>query len=51
MKIAFGDLKLDGRTKKHLEDVINTNWVSGGPKVKQLEDNWGKLFDYKYNIQ
>jgi len=50
MKIAFGDLKLDYRTKKHLEDAVNTSWISEGPKVKEFEKNWGKLFDYKYNV-
>ena len=50
MKIAFGDLKLDKRTEKHLEDAVSTNRISGGPKVKILEDTWGNLFNYKYNI-
>lgn len=50
MKISFGDLTLDKRAIKHIDDVVKTNWVSGGPKVKQLEETWGKLFDYKYNI-
>ena len=50
MKIEFGDLKLDERTKSHLEEVVKTSWVSAGPKVKKFEEKWGKLFDYKYNV-
>ncbi len=50
MKIEFGDLKLDKRTESHLEEVVKTNWVSAGPKVKKFEEEWGKLFDYKYNV-
>lgn len=50
MRIRFGDLKLDERAIKHIEDVVKTNWISEGPKVKQLEETWGKLFDYKNSI-
>jgi len=50
MRIRFGDLKVSEESKKHLEDVVRTNFVSGGPKVKQLENDWGKLFGYSYNI-
>ena len=35
MRIEFGDLKLDERTAKHLEDVMGTSWVSEGPKQGQ----------------
>ena len=35
---------------KNLEDVIKTNWVSGGPKVKRFEGEWGNLFTYKHNV-
>lgn len=50
MRIAFGNLKVSEESKKHLEDVVQTSMVSGGPKVKQLENDWGKLFGYPYNI-
>lgn len=50
MKIEFGDLKLDERTKFNLEDCVKTNWVSAGPKVKKFEEEWGKLFNYKHNV-
>jgi len=50
MKISFGDLRVSGESKKHLEEVVNSNIVSGGPKVKQFEDSWGALFNTEYNI-
>lgn len=50
MRIEFGDLKLDQRTAKHFKDVMETSWVSEGPKVKQFEEEWGKLFSYKNNV-
>jgi len=50
MKIEFGDLVLDNRVKKNFVDILKTNWVSEGKKVKQFEEEWGRLFNYKYNI-
>ncbi|MEM4259553.1 MAG: DegT/DnrJ/EryC1/StrS family aminotransferase [Candidatus Pacearchaeota archaeon] len=50
MRIEFGELKIDERAKKNLLHVVKTNWASGGPKVKKFEEEWGRLFGYKYNI-
>jgi dTDP-4-amino-4,6-dideoxygalactose transaminase len=50
MRISFGNLKVSEEAKKHLEEVVQSNFISGGPKVKQLEKTWGDLFGYKYNI-
>jgi dTDP-4-amino-4,6-dideoxygalactose transaminase len=50
MRVEFGDLKLDERVAKHFGEILKTNLVSGGPKVKEFEEKWGKLFDYKYNV-
>lgn len=50
MRIQFGELKIGDIAKKHLQEVIDTNWASGGPKVKLFEEGWGKLFDYKHNV-
>ena len=46
-RIQFGDLRIDDRTRGHLLDIINGNWVSEGPKVKGLEAGWKKLFGYE----
>ena len=50
MRIEFGELRIGETAKKHLFDVINTNWASAGPKVKLFEKSWGELFNYTYNI-
>ncbi|MBU3924236.1 MAG: DegT/DnrJ/EryC1/StrS family aminotransferase, partial [Nanoarchaeota archaeon] len=50
MRIAFGNLVVSEEAKEHIQDCLNTNHISGGVKTKILEDEWGKLFDYKYNI-
>lgn len=50
MRIEFGELRIDESAKRNLMDVVNTNWASGGPKVKKFEGEWGKLFDYKHNV-
>jgi dTDP-4-amino-4,6-dideoxygalactose transaminase len=50
MRVEFGDLIIDGRMRKHLDDVLDSNWVNEGKKVHQFEDEWGKLFGYQHNI-
>ncbi|GAB6648371.1 DegT/DnrJ/EryC1/StrS family aminotransferase [Bacillus cereus] len=49
-KIEFGELRIGFSARKHLEDVCNSNWASSGPKVKQFESEWGKLFGYDHNF-
>lgn len=48
-RIEFGELKIGELARQHLKDVCDSNWASSGPKVKQFEQEWGKLFGYKYN--
>ena len=50
MRLEFGEIRIGEISKRHLNDVINNNWVSEGPKVDLFEKSWGKLFDYDYNI-
>lgn len=50
MKLSFGGLVIGETAQKHLHEAITNNWVSEGPKVKQFEEEWGKLFGYKYNV-
>lgn len=49
-KIEFGELRIGETAKKHLLEVCETNWASGGPKVKQLEKEWSQLFNYKHSV-
>lgn len=50
MKIEFGVLKIGETARRHLEEAVNNNWVTMGPKVKQFEEEWGKLFCYNHSI-
>lgn len=49
-KIEFGELRIGDKARANLNHVCDTNWASGGPKVKQLEDHWSKLFSYKRSV-
>tara|TARA_Y100000758_G_scaffold302720_1_gene271392 strand:- start:1059 stop:2210 length:1152 start_codon:yes stop_codon:yes gene_type:complete len=49
-KIEFGELRLGEKAKENLINVCDTNWASEGPKVKQLEKEWAKLFSYKNSV-
>ncbi len=46
--IEFGELRLNESSKKLAIECIESNWLSMGKYVAQLEMEWGKLFDYKY---
>ena len=50
MRIEFGSPVMGNLSKEHLDGVVATNWASMGPRVEKLEQEWGKLFDYKYNV-
>ena len=47
-KIEFGELRITDLAKKHIQECLDNNWVSIGPKVKEFEQKWTKLFDYPY---
>jgi len=49
-KIEFGELRIGEIARKNLLDVCDTNWASGGPKVRELESKWSELFDYEKSI-
>ena len=48
--IKFGDLIISKKAKKIINKAIDSNFVSGGPLIKELEEKWGKMFGYKYNV-
>ena len=50
MRVEFGELRIDEKARQNLMNVVETNWASGGPKVKRFEEEWGKLFGYRHNI-
>ena len=50
MGVSFGSIKIGETAKKHMHDVLESNKISTGVKVELFESEWGKLFDYKYNL-
>tara|TARA_R110002020_G_scaffold46539_24_gene132433 strand:- start:8059 stop:9195 length:1137 start_codon:yes stop_codon:yes gene_type:complete len=49
-RIEFGELRIGEQARKNLMHVCDTNWASGGPKVKELEKKWSSLFNYKRSV-
>ena len=49
-RIEFGELRICDIARQHLMDVCDTDWASGGPKVKDFEDQWTELFEYKRSV-
>jgi|TARA_R110000787_G_scaffold266844_2_gene373107 dTDP-4-amino-4,6-dideoxygalactose transaminase len=49
-RIEFGELQIGDVAKKHLLEVVDSNWASYGSKSIQFEKKWGEIFDYKYNL-
>lgn len=50
MRIKFGELKIGEIAKKNLQTIIDTNWASEGPFVKEFESRWSSKFNYKYSV-
>jgi len=49
-KIKFGDLIIRNEAKNLINKALDSNFVSGGHLVEELEKEWGRLFNYKYNV-
>lgn len=49
-RIEFGELRIGDTARKNLLEVCDSNWASGGPKVKEFEERWGNLFGYKHSV-
>lgn len=49
-RIEFGELRIGDTARKNLAEVCDSNWASGGPKVKEFEKKWGKLFGHNHSV-
>src|SRR3989344_4039583 len=49
-RISFGNPELDEKTKKDLVDIINSGWLSEGPKVREFENKFSEFFGYPYSV-
>lgn len=45
-KIKFGDVRVTELGKKHIQDCLDSNYLTMGPKTAQLEKEWAQLFGY-----
>lgn len=45
-RIEFGEVRLGEKALENLKHCCETNWISGGPKVKAFEEGWNNLFNY-----
>ena len=53
-KIEFGELRIGELARQNLKDVCDSNWASGGPKVKEFETPYNDIlcdFDSYRRIQ
>lgn len=49
-KIPFGELRVSDQAKKHVQDCLDSNWCTLGPKTALFEEQWAKLFNYPYSV-
>jgi len=49
-RIEFGELRINNSAKKHIQDCLDTNWASMGPKTKLLEEKFAELMGTKYAV-
>lgn len=48
-QIKFGDVRVNELSYSHVQEVLRSNWLTMGTKVRELEVGWSKLFgDYFY---
>lgn len=49
-RIEFGELRIGETARKHIQDCLNNNWISMGPKVELLEKEFAKLMGTQYAV-
>jgi dTDP-4-amino-4,6-dideoxygalactose transaminase len=47
MRIKFGDVQISEKSRKHINECLDSNHVTMGPKTKMLEKLWAEKFGYK----
>lgn len=47
-RIEFGEVRLNDISKSHIMDCLNNSRITMGAKVQLFEDNWKRLFGYKF---
>jgi dTDP-4-amino-4,6-dideoxygalactose transaminase len=47
-RVEFGELKIGDTARRHINECLDTNWITMGDKVRAFENQFKGLFDYKY---
>lgn len=50
MKVTFGDLRINEKSKAYLYSAVQKNWISEGENVKLFEKEFATKFGYEYAI-
>lgn len=49
-RIEFGEIRIGETAKRHIQNCLDTNWVSMGPKTQELEQRFAVLMGTKYAV-
>lgn len=50
MRIKFGELFLNEKSKRLVNDCLDKNRITMGERVKEFEISWSNLFGYKHTV-
>jgi dTDP-4-amino-4,6-dideoxygalactose transaminase len=49
-RIEFGEIRIGETARRHIDDCLQSNWISAGPKVRQLEKEFAALMGADYGV-
>lgn len=49
-KIKFGDIRIGEVARKNINECLDNNYVTCGPKSEELSNKWANLFNTKYSV-
>jgi dTDP-4-amino-4,6-dideoxygalactose transaminase len=49
-KIKFGDIRIGDVARNHINECLDSNYVTCGPKSEELSKKWANLFNTKYSV-
>jgi dTDP-4-amino-4,6-dideoxygalactose transaminase len=49
-RIEFGEFRTNDVMRQHIQECLDNNWVTMGPKVEQLEKEFAEKFGYKHAV-
>lgn len=49
-RIEFGELQIGDLAKKYIQDCLDNNWISMGPKTELLEQKFAEIMGTKYAV-